>query len=390
MGTIGVRIRTGLYLLLLGSLMLPSSVRSHATGTALVDIYLSDDSLRLVADVNSDDILNAAKLYQDFYTLADSAYPAFHERIAYYLKTNLWVFLDSDRLGPLDVSSWYPGGGPDELMDSIRLLDTTYIVEFKMPFNPKDARLSVQSSLWARLGIEPITQVSFHYRDTLVHRQWIRLDEKAAMDVHPDTLSAILARNRMAGSGGGPPTGEIISRFIYLGFVHIMPEGLDHILFVLGLFFYSTAMRPLLLQVTAFTIAHSITLALAVFGIFTLPGVVVEPLIALSIFVVGIENIFFRRTRNWRWILVFVFGLIHGMGFAGVLIDLGLSQGNFIATLVGFNIGVELGQVAVIALAAVATFWFWKSPHYFRFMVVPASALISLMGLLWAVQRVFE
>lgn len=389
MGTHGLGTRIGMALLSLGLFVSPIYLSAHPSGTALVDIYLSDDSLRLVADINGEDMLNAAWPEKSFHTISVSEYPQLHDRIGYYLKSNIMVTLNANRVDLVNVSSWYPGGGPGELMDSTQLNDTTYIIELKAPIQLMDAPLTVQSSLWARFGIEPITQVSIHYRDSLVHRKWILLEDKVSLNVHPDTLAAVLEARRAAGSDGGPPSSEIISRFIYLGFIHIIPEGMDHILFVLGLFFFSTALGPLLIQVTAFTIAHSITLALAVWGVFSLPGSIVEPLIALSIAVVGIENIFFRRMRAWRWLLVFGFGLIHGLGFAGVLKDLGLTQGNFLATLIGFNIGVELGQLAVIALAFVVTVWFWRKAWYFRSVVVPISALISIIGLYWAVERIF-
>jgi hypothetical protein len=144
----------------------------------------------------------------------------------------------------------------------------------------------------------------------------------------------------------------------------------------------------LLFQVTAFTLAHSLTLALALLGIFSLPPGLVEPLIALSIAVVGIENVFFRNVRASRWLVVFAFGLIHGMGFAGVLSDLGLPEGGFWPALIGFNVGVEIGQLAVIALAFAATVWFRKKSWYFKGIVVPASLLISGVGLYWAIERI--
>ncbi len=115
-------------------------------------------------------------------------------------------------------------------------------------------------------------------------------------------------------------------QYLSLGYTHILPKGLDHILFVLGLFLLSPRLRPMLLQVTAFTIAHSITLGLSIYGIVSLPSRIVEPLIALSIAYVAIENLVTRELKPWRLALVFMFGLLHGMGFAGVLRELGLPR----------------------------------------------------------------
>lgn len=155
---------------------------------------------------------------------------------------------------------------------------------------------------------------------------------------------------------GGNAAGswETFWNYIPVGFDHIVPKGLDHILFVLGLFFLSTRMRPLLTQVTLFTLAHTITLAAAALGYVSLPGSIVEPLIAASIAYVAIENIFMQRLSPWRPIVIFGFGLLHGLGFASVLAEFGLPQASFVPALIGFNVGVEVGQLAVIAVMFLA------------------------------------
>lgn len=156
--------------------------------------------------------------------------------------------------------------------------------------------------------------------------------------------------------GGQASAGATFFNYIPVGFDHIVPKGLDHILFVLGLFFLSTRMRPLLWQVTAFTLAHTITLALAALGFVTVPGSIVEPLIALSIVYVAIENLFTDGLSPWRPFVIFGFGLLHGLGFASVLAEFGLPDDNFIPALIGFNIGVEIGQLSVIAVAFICVF----------------------------------
>lgn len=176
--------------------------------------------------------------------------------------------------------------------------------------------------------------------------------------------------------------------YIGTGFLHILPKGLDHILFVLGLFFFSLHIRPLLYQVTAFTAAHTLTLALATLGIVSVPSAIVEPLIAGSIAYVAIENIFHRRMSGWRLAVVFGFGLLHGLGFASVLGDFGLSPGHFISSLIAFNIGVELGQLAIITAAYFAVgYWFGSKPWYRARIAVPASAAIAIMGIWWVIER---
>jgi hypothetical protein len=182
-----------------------------------------------------------------------------------------------------------------------------------------------------------------------------------------------------------PPTRfEVVRQYLALGFTHILPEGVDHILFVLGLFLLATSMRALLSQITAFTVAHSISLALTMYGVVSLPSRIVEPAIALSIACVAIENIITPRLHPWRVAVVFVFGLLHGMGFAGVLHELGLPRRQFVPALVSFNVGVEAGQLVVIAVAMLL-FAQWLRNRRF---VVSCSVAIALTGLFWTVQRI--
>ena len=181
--------------------------------------------------------------------------------------------------------------------------------------------------------------------------------------------------------------GAVFLRYIVVGFEHIVPLGLDHILFVLGLYFFASRAGALLWQVSAFTLAHTITLALAATGVVKIPASIVEPLIAASIVYVGVENILGRGTMRGRTALVFGFGLLHGLGFASVLGDYGIASGRFVPALLGFNIGVEIGQLAVIAMAFAVTGWFIARPWYRRAIAIPASLGISLIGAYWVVER---
>jgi len=192
---------------------------------------------------------------------------------------------------------------------------------------------------------------------------------------------------RVSTEGGASDTWATLRTFVRDGFVHVVPEGLDHILFVLGLFLLSRQWRPLFAQVTTFTLAHSVTLALAALGWVSAPGRVVEPIIAASITAVALENIWRPRYTRWRLLLVFAFGLVHGLGFASGLGAQHLPQESLVAALVGFNLGVEGGQLAVIAAALAVTALVREPAQYRRWVVVPASAAIALVGAFWAVQR---
>ncbi|KNG92949.1 HupE/UreJ family protein [Pseudaestuariivita atlantica] len=246
--------------------------------------------------------------------------------------------------------------------------------------------------------------------------------------------------------------GATFFEYIPVGYDHILPKGLDHILFVLGLFFLTPALRPLLIQISLFTVAHTVTLALGALKIVEVPGSIVEPLIALSIAYVAFENMFTDGLNRWRPFVIFGFGLLHGLGFASVLSEFGLPPGHFVSALIGFNIGVELGQItvivvawvlcriamreagrgdagrplalgylvaAVIAVPAVAfalnaavpgldfadlgllfaaasalcalcagAMVSWDNEAYRRSVEIPASALIGLVGVWWVIERV--
>jgi hypothetical protein len=277
------------------------------------------------------------------------------------------------------------------------------------------------------------------------------------MDV-PEPYDGYLDNGATSGpialAGGDRATGwQTFVNYIPVGFDHILPKGLDHILFVLGLFFLAAQAGPLVLQISLFTLAHTITLALAALGYVSIPGEIVEPLIAASIVFVAVENIFTRQVSRWRPYVIFGFGLLHGLGFASVLGEFGLPQETFVAALIGFNVGVEAGQLAVIAFmflcvwqairidrganevaqgfalyavlfaAAVALIalnppmlvallenpvWVFAAPlaaifalsglsiamrdqidAYRRIVTIPASAAIAAVGAFWVVERVF-
>lgn len=186
---------------------------------------------------------------------------------------------------------------------------------------------------------------------------------------------------------------QIVSTYLVSGFEHILPKGMDHILFILGIFLLSIQIRPLLWQVTMFTVAHTITLGLSINGVINLPANVVEPLIALSIAFIGIENILTPKLHKGRLFIVFIFGLLHGMGFASVLSDFGMPANDFTTALISFNVGVEIAQVAIILLAyGLIAHWFRSmlanDQQYRKIVVIPGSLFIALIGLYWTYDRI--
>ena len=205
--------------------------------------------------------------------------------------------------------------------------------------------------------------------------QWLRKDILS----EPLSLTEIIAQK---------PLYKTIGNYIELGYKHILPKGMDHILFIFGLFLFSSKFRPLLWQITMFTIAHTITLGLAMNGLFDLPARIVQPLIALSIVYVGIENMVNKGLKKSRLVLVFAFGLLHGLGFASMLADFGMPDNAFVTALISFNIGVELGQLSILLAAFLLIGLIFSKREWYKPLVInPASLLIAMIAFYWFIDR---
>ncbi|MDX1507422.1 MAG: HupE/UreJ family protein [Woeseiaceae bacterium] len=220
-------------------------------------------------------------------------------------------------------------------------------------------------------------------------------EQLAALD-SADGKQARLVQPILDESGAVRGFWSTFGLYVTIGVGHILPGGLDHILFVLALFLTSTRLRALVIQISTFTVAHTATLGLAAAGVISPSADVVEPLIAATIAFVAFENLFLEDMPRWRPLLVFVFGLLHGLGFAGFFGELGLPPGQFWSALIGFNVGVEIGQLSVVVVAFLLAWQLRRSLHahdhdavYRSWLVLPGSALIGVIGFWWAVERTF-
>ncbi len=383
-------------LLLVALVFTPCFASAHTASLTRVDAQLTTNSLSLTFQLNQPDLLQFlnARTNDAIIQMTEAEVRALAPRIADYVQTRVRFALDTNAPVRGALSSWPPAQltltreeRPGEVMPAPLPLT----LRWEIPPTAKQLELSI--SLFDTVGFAALFEVLFHrgqgippVLQLVQSRQAMVIDLDAFQE---DTRSTPPLPNP-AGPAAAPVRGNSVWQFIELGFTHILPKGLDHILFVLGLFLLSPKLKPLLWQVTAFTLAHSITLALAVLGIFALPGRVVEPLIALSIAVVAIENLFHTEVSPWRWVGVFGFGLIHGLGFAGVLNEVSLPRDQIGVALLSFNIGVELGQLAVIALAFAATKWCEDRAWYGPWVRRPACLLIALAGVVWTVERLMR
>lgn len=326
-------------------------------------------------------------LRADFEKLSADQREAMKIQAAEFVKGRLAFFLEPlGQMTPGFQFDFHSQKGTDETEDQgeeVMVLSGTW--ETKIPAGISGYRIKALES--GNVAVQFLNEVN----GQMLERMQVLFPGEASYTLDLTALASTESADKIVGAVAAGDSGWWASFWTFLrqGFVHVLPLGLDHILFVLGLFLLSRKLWPLIYQITCFTLAHTLTLGMATMGWVNAPASVVEPIIALSIAVVALENIFHPRYTHWRLIIVFGFGLIHGLGFAGALGELDLPMSSLIVGLLGFNVGVEFGQLAVIALALLATFWIKDAALYRKVVVIPGSILIAVMGVWWFVERTF-
>lgn len=331
---------------------------------------------------------------------------AMARRVEALLSEALILEIDGER-APVRYETrelWIPGGAtpadsvaltvdldhpPRELRVRIREPLKTLVVTVQATVRGAPGAVSTHSSLVVEGTPGPVYRFTGPVSGSWTEGAADALTAPKAPSAAP--LASSRPRTPRQASGFEPePLGTLMLRYLELGFRHILPFGLDHVLFVLGLTLAAVQRwRALLLELSGFTLAHTITLGLGAAGLVVIPPSVVEPLIALSIAVVGIENLRRTRSRRTRMLVVVGFGLLHGQGFAGALLETGLAEHAFLVSLLSFNLGVELGQLVVVAAALLLLYRFRHSASLFRVAIAPGSLAIAAVGLYWTFTRVW-
>ena len=336
----------------------PHPAAAHAFSVSYAQFTVQDRGVDVIVRVPLDDVDLLLRLDRDLDgTVSSSELEAARDRVDAYLTRHLTLIADGARLKshPSRLSIWHDPVGARYLESRATFAATARI-----------ATISIRSGLLTDLypSHKTLGEVSLAGRsETFVFE------------------SGRTYEGRVRGPGAWPTA----LSFVRLGVEHIF-TGYDHILFLFALLLIGTTLRSLVAIVTSFTVAHSITLALATLRVVTPVPWTIEAAIALSIAYIGIENIFSRDPKH-RWKITFLFGLVHGFGFAAVLRDLNLARSSVASSLFGFNVGVEMGQVTIVCLMYPVLRWVTRSPY--RVPVVRfASSAIALAGLIWFYQRI--
>lgn len=361
----------------LSTLLTITSTFAHEARPAIADIEIGQNIVAIELQLTTEAILSGADLSLDSDDIPEDAIATYDSLRA----------LNDDEIAARMTAHWEDfqhsvSAAAGESI-SLNLQMVTVIPEPEQAL-PRDTVLTLTGALPA--GDAPVVFGWVRENGPLIVRQNDGDETPYAEFLRNGDLSAPMPRTGVAEVGAI----RAFYDYMIIGYEHILPKGLDHILFVLGLFFFALKRRALLLQVTAFTLAHTVTLALGILGWIAAPAHIVEPLIAASIVFIAIENIRGGAISPARIAVVFAFGLLHGLGFALVLGEIGLTPARFVSNLIAFNIGVELGQISVLIFAYAAVgYWFGDKPWYRARIAIPASMFIGLVGAYWTVERVF-
>ncbi len=358
------------------------SINSHEIKPTIVDLIITEGQASIDFKINAEQVLAGvdASKYQDTNDAPQAElYDQYREKSEEDLKQDIqqnWnLFQDQIIINGLNISS------------SLNLIDLSTDKDVN-PEYPRDTDLKTEIFMDQNvftiqfaneLGPVVIRQFKDINKENMIFSTYLQPGEVSA-DLSTQSETTI---------------SQTVIEYIILGIEHIVPKGLDHILFIFGVFFFAIKLKPLLWQVSMFTLAHSLTLVLASLKLVFIPASIIEPLIALSIGYVAFENIFQRqgkfhsRSNAIRYAVIFFFGLIHGLGFAFVLEDIGLPTGQLILSLLSFNLGVEIAQIGLVVISYIVMFYSSKQLWYRKAIQIPCSFGIGLVGIYWFFERIF-
>jgi hydrogenase/urease accessory protein HupE len=337
------------------AVLLGSPAAAHVTATGLAAVSVEGDRVeyRLTLVLADLPVPPAERLF-----IAAGGDRAAAEEVAGWLRQHVAISGDEAACRPGRVTVQGSAMGDDRVVLALAL---------RCPAAP--GRLGIAESWVERFGPHYRTIVSVNAAGGRAGGEFVLQDD-----------------NRRASVDLGQPAATRFGDFLLLGVEHIL-TGIDHLLFLAALLLAARGLWPILATVTAFTLAHSVTLSLAALDLVDLPTAVVEPLIAASIVWVAAENLYGATPSARRVAVTFLFGLVHGLGFAEVMKELHLQGWRLVAGLGGFNLGVEVGQAIVVLAVAPLLLWTRRQSWGARFRVATSAALVAI-GAFWLIERI--
>ncbi len=362
-------------------LFISLSLKSHEIKPSIADFSINESSLTFeirlnaelilsgidASDIQNTDNSNLSYKYDDLRKLPDNDLKDNIMSNWNNISQNIYIKLDGDvqKLNLLSI----------EIINQINYEVTRdTIINFHIPLDKKNTSFSFSMS--KKFGSIILREQNLYKNVDQLYTNYLNSGDESDL-INLNHTVALTKINSFI-------------KYLFLGIEHIIPKGLDHMFFIIGLFLFSNLIRPLLLQVSMFTIAHTITLVIASLSLINVNASIVEPLIALSIVYIGVENIFKKYSNTKiRYYVIFLFGLLHGLGFALVLKDVGLDYSNLLINLVSFNIGVEIAQIFILFLLFLTIGLFFSKKKYYKLIFqIPLSLFISLIAIYWFVERI--
>lgn len=334
-----------------------SPLFAHPMNVAYADIVVKAQEVEIALSMNLFELDLLLSLDRNLDALVDQ--DELHTRrleILDYLRRRITVSSQGEEL-PMEAGPFRIGRGSD----GKALFETTFRFQARHPLTAFTIRC------------EPLTDLGPD------HKTLAKITREGRIG------QFVFQKGVVYGVGKKDVLGYLV-QFLKLGIFHIF-TGYDHILFLLGLLLVGGSFLDIVKIVTSFTLAHSLTLSLAALGIVNLPARLIEAGIAFSIVYIALENLLFK-TFDKRWLVSFFFGLVHGFGFANVLKEMHLPRSGLISSLFSFNLGVEVGQVAIV-LVILPLLWILRRTKAYGAVVTSASVFILSLGLFWFYQRAF-
>lgn len=362
-------------------LWLPVTAEAHLLNMTRVDVVINEAGQAVVTlDIDLTKAMEGGEAYYALTRLAEPQKSDVFRQLLSKLEQASRFTLGNDKLNWQFRSVAWPEAPAEDFTSGLAWPMTRFVFSLNLPDGFTDSALVTVFTDDFKFE-EPIAVNMDYASEQLTLSRWL---------VRNQASPAFYFTAQPQASGLESADVKLWLSYLQQGMLHIVPFGWDHALFVLGLFLGVASLRQLALLITAFTLAHTVTLALATYGAIVVSGHIVEPIIALSIAWIAIENLLFKPRLLWRFTLVFGFGLVHGLGFAQALKALGIPSSGYVGALISFNAGVEIAQLGIVVLAVIIMQSVTRFTRFTAMVTRAGSVCIAVLASFWFAQRILS